>query len=170
VHSGRLRALVSEHWDDADDTSLAASRLDQRLYLCDDILQKADRASMSTSLEMRTPYLDRTLAEFSASVAPEVHMASGGKNLLRRVLRRVLPAAGTGRKKTAFQVPLADWLRAPLAASVDEHVVEGRLVRDGWIRRGAAVDLVERLAAGESAASRELWPLLCAGAWLDAQR
>jgi asparagine synthase (glutamine-hydrolysing) len=118
---------------------------------------------------MRTPYLDRTLAEFSASVAPEVHMANGGKQLLRRVLRRVLPAGGSGRRKTAFQVPLADWLRAPLAASVDEHVLEGRLVRDGWIQRDAAVDLIARLSSTDAVA-RELWPLLCAGAWLDAQQ
>ncbi|MEA2220416.1 MAG: hypothetical protein QOJ35_3042 [Solirubrobacteraceae bacterium] len=164
-----LRELVSERWEAASATALAASRFDVRLYLCDDILQKADRASMSTSLEMRTPYLDRTLAEFSASVAAETHMAGGGKNLLRRVLRRALPAAGAGRKKTAFRVPLADWLRGPLAASVDEHVVEGRLVVDGWIQPTVGSRLVARLATGDSAA-RELWPLLCAGAWLDAQR
>jgi asparagine synthase (glutamine-hydrolysing) len=168
VANGDLRALVSGRWEDTGDTSLAASRLDQRLYLCDDILQKADRASMLTSLEMRTPYLDRTLAEFSATVSPQIHMAGGGKNLLRRVLRRVLPAAGMGRRKTAFQVPLADWLRGPLGASVENHVLEGRLVRDGWIERDAAAGLVQRLADADAAA-RELWPLLCAGAWLDAQ-
>jgi asparagine synthase (glutamine-hydrolysing) len=169
VDGGELRALVGDRWDGGGGTSLAASRLDQRMYLCDDILQKADRASMSTSLEMRTPYLDRTLAEFSATVAPEIHMGNGGKQLLRRVLRRVLPAAGSGRRKTAFQVPLADWLRGPLAASVDEHLLEGRLVRDGWIQRDAAIDLIGQLGGADGAA-RELWPLLCAGAWLDAQQ
>ncbi len=163
-----LRALVSEGWEQVGGTALAASRFDQRLYLCDDILQKADRASMSTSLEMRTPYLERTLAEFAASVAPDVHMAGGGKNLLRRILRRALPAAGGGRKKTAFRVPLADWLRGPLATSVDTHVLRGRLVRDGWIQPAAASSLVARLAAGDAVA-RELWPVLCAGTWLDAQ-
>ncbi len=170
--NGHLRSLVSEGWEGMSGAALAAARLDQRLYLCDDILQKADRASMSTSLEMRTPYLDRTLAEFSASVAPEVHMAGGGKNLLRRVLRRTLPPAGGGHKKTAFRVPLADWLRGPLAASVHEHVLAGRLVRDGWVRTAAAGRLVARLDArdSEDAATRELWPMLCAGAWLDAQQ
>jgi asparagine synthase (glutamine-hydrolysing) len=163
-----LRALVSELWGHGTGSALNASRLDQRLYLCDDILQKADRASMSMSLEMRTPFLERTLAEFSATVAPEIHMAGGGKNLLRRVLRRVLPAAGTGRKKTAFRVPVADWLRGPLAASVDEHVLHGRLVRDGWIEPAAGTHLVGRLAT-EDGAARELWPLFCVGTWLDAQ-
>jgi asparagine synthase (glutamine-hydrolysing) len=164
-----VRDLVGKRWDYASATALSASRLDVDLYLCDDILQKADRASMWTSLEMRTPYLDRTLAEFSATVPPELHMAAGGKNLLRRVLRRALPTAGAGRRKTAFRVPLADWLRGPLAPSVVEHVVGGRLVRDGWIEPGSGERLVARLDSGDVAA-RELWPLLCAGAWLDAQR
>jgi asparagine synthase (glutamine-hydrolysing) len=165
---GDLRAVISDRWPGTSGTALAASRFDQRLYLCDDILQKADRASMWTSLEMRTPYLDRTLAEFSATVAPEMHMSSGGKHLLRQVLRRVLPSAGVGRKKTAFRVPLADWLRGPLGPSVGEHVLEGRLVHDGWIDPEAGRRLVAHLNAGEDT-SRELWPLLCAGAWLDAQ-
>ena len=164
-----LRSLASERWEAGGGADLAAARLDQRLYLCDDILQKADRASMSTSLEMRTPYLDRTLAEFSATVAPEVHMAGGGKNLLRHVLRRVLPGAGGGRRKTAFRVPLADWLRGPLAAGIAEHVLDGRLVSDGWVQPAAARRLVARLHF-EDAAARELWPLLCAGAWLDARQ
>ncbi len=165
---GDLRADVSERWPDMYGTALAASRFDQRLYLCDDILQKADRASMWTSLEMRTPYLDRTLAEFSATVAPELHMSGGGKYLLRQVLRRVLSSAGAGRKKTAFRVPLADWLRGPLGPSVAEHVLEGHLVRDGWIEPAAGRRLVARLNAGMDTA-RELWPLFCAGAWLDGQ-
>ena len=169
TRDGELRDLVSERWECASPTALAASRFDQRLYLCDDILQKADRASMWASLEMRTPYLDRTLAEFTATVPPELHMAAGGKNLLRRVLRRTLPDSPIGRKKTAFRVPLADWLRGPLASTVQEHVVEGRLVRDGWIQPAAGPRLLARLAADDTAA-RELWPLLCTGAWLDAQR
>jgi len=168
-HSGDLRSLLSAAWEDIGGTAAAAARLDQGSYLCDDILQKADRASMSASLEMRTPYLDRTLAEFSASVAPETHMAGGGKNLLRRVLQRTLPAAGGGRKKTAFRVPLAAWMRGPLRAAVHDHVIEGRLVRDGWVQAAAASGLVARLDA-EDAAARQLWPMLCAGAWLDAQR
>ena len=117
ARDGELRDLVSERWESASPTALAAARFDQRLYLCDDILQKADRASMWASLEMRTPFLDRTLVEFSATVAPELHMAGGGKNLLRRVLRRTLPGTSIGRKKTAFRVPVADWLRGPLAST-----------------------------------------------------
>ena len=67
-------------------------------WLPDDMLTKADRAGMLVSLEVRTPYLDRELAEFAATVPPEVHLAGGGKPLLRRVL-----AAGRAGPSPATQ-------------------------------------------------------------------
>ncbi len=56
---------------DGADGSVAMARLmllDQRHWLPDDVLVKADRAGMRVSLEIRTPYLHRELAEFAASV------------------------------------------------------------------------------------------------------
>jgi len=157
---------LAARWPEHSSTARTASLFDQELYLCDDILQKADRASMATSLEMRTPFLERSLVEFSATVAPEIHLGDGGKQLLRRVLRRRLPDAGGGRPKTAFRVPLADWLRGPLAQAAQDHLLEGALARDGWIDRRATSGLLGRLEDGDAAAA-ELWPLLCVGAWLD---
>ena len=60
--------------------------LDQLQWLPDDVLQKADRATMMASLEMRTPYLNRELAELAASIPLSVHMRDGGKYVLRQVL------------------------------------------------------------------------------------
>ena len=69
----------------------------------------------------------------------------------------------------AFRVPLADWLRGPLAPAAQDHLLEGALVRDGWVDRTATAALLSRLDDGDAAAA-ELWPLLCVGAWLDGSR
>ncbi|MBA2476538.1 MAG: asparagine synthase (glutamine-hydrolyzing), partial [Actinobacteria bacterium] len=60
-------------------------RLDQLRWLPDDILAKADRATMRASLEFRTPFLHRELAELAASIPASTHVAGGGKRLLRQV-------------------------------------------------------------------------------------
>ena len=153
------------------DGSLVAEfmRLDQRSWLQDDILPKADRASMLVSLELRTPYLHRELAEFAATVPPEVHLAGGGKRLLRLVLQRIAPDLPQ-RRKRAFAVPLAEWLRGPLRPLLDEHVSSCSLFGEGLFERAEVRRLVERHGSGASDESALLWPILTLGLWLDARR
>lgn len=154
-----------------DNGSLAAAfmRMDQRSWLQDDVLAKADRAGMLVSLELRTPYLHRELAEFAGSVAPEVHLAGGGKRLLRRVLEEVAPELPR-RRKRAFGVPLAPWLRGPLRPLLEEHVRDSSVYREGLFDRAQVQRRFERHVSGASDESAVLWPLLTLGLWLDARR
>jgi asparagine synthase (glutamine-hydrolysing) len=144
--------------------------LDQTGWLADDILAKADRSSMLVSLEVRTPYLDRRLAEFANSLPIGVHCKRGGKPLLRGVLRRVLPDRSWSRSKTAFRVPSAEWLRGPLAYTLTTQVGSGVAFEEGWFDRTAARQMVDDHLAGRSDWSHALWPLLAFGLWLDRLR
>ena len=108
-------------------------RLDQLHWLPDDVLVKADRAGMLASLEMRTPYLQRELAEFATSVAPSTHLSGGGKQLLRLLLSQLVPDAPR-RRKVAFLPPIAEWLRGSLGAVMEEQVAAGSLYSEGWVR------------------------------------
>ncbi len=144
--------------------------LDQRHWLPGDVLVKADRAGMQVSLEIRTPYLHREIAEFAAGVAPEVHLADGGKALLRALLADVLPADTAQRPKTAFRVPAAQWLRGPLAPVMAHQLEGGCLYAEGWIDAEATRGLVADHAAGRADHSHAIWPLLALGLWLDRQR
>lgn len=141
--------------------------LDQRVWLEGDILAKADRSSMLSSLEVRTPFLDRALAEFAAAVPASVHTGGGGKQLLRRVLRQLHPGALAERRKVAFRVPAADWLRGPLRPLARETIETGCLYDEGWFDRTAARSLLERHEQGTADNSVVLWPLLVAGLWLE---
>ncbi len=157
---------IAEGVLDAEGVVGAFMRLDQERYLPGDVLAKADRASMLASLEMRTPFLGRGVAEFAAGVPTEIHARDGGKALLRGVLAKLRPDLER-RPKAAFRVPTSSWLVGPLAATVLGVVLEGRLVRDGFIDRGKAAALVARHAAYGADADL-LWGLLCVGSWLDA--
>lgn len=155
--------------DAARCSSVAASlmRLDQLNWLPDDVLVKADRGAMLASLELRTPYLDRGLAEFAAGVGPRVHLGGGGKRLLRLLLAELLPAAPQSRRKVAFLPPVAAWLRGPLGATMERQVAAGSLYAEGWIRPEAAARLLDEHRRGRADRSAVLWPLLALGLWLD---
>jgi asparagine synthase (glutamine-hydrolysing) len=141
-------------------------RLDQRHWLADDVLVKADRASMQVSLEVRTPYLHPELAEVCAAAGTDAHLGRGGKAILREVLERRVPGSLAKRGKTAFRVPAADWLRGPLAETLERQLESSRAFADGWFAHDAVRRLSTEHAAGRDR-SAVLWPLMCFGLWLD---
>lgn len=142
-------------------------RLDQQHWLPGDVLAKADRASMQASLELRTPYLQRELVEFAAAIPPSTHVRGGGKILLRRLLERVLPQAAHERRKVAFRTPTAEWLRGPLAPSIEDQLKNGRLYEDGWFDRVETRRIVDEHLTGRADWTKVIWPAFVLGAWLD---
>jgi asparagine synthase (glutamine-hydrolysing) len=167
----RVLAELSRDLRESRSYSVAGSlmRLDQLHWLPDDVLVKADRAGMLASLELRTPYLQRELAEFATSVAPDIHLAGGGKQLLRLLLKEVLPEAPR-RRKVAFLPPVAAWLRGALGTVMEAQLDRGALYGEGWIQRDVAARLLREHRDGRADHSDALWPLLAAGLWLDRYR
>jgi asparagine synthase (glutamine-hydrolysing) len=140
--------------------------LDQLQWLPDDVLLKADRATMQASLEFRTPFLSRELAEFAASVPATTHVRDGGKLLLRRVLQDVLPEARHERRKVAFRIPSAEWLRGPLRNELDSQANSSALYSEGWFDRTAVRALVSAHLGGKDH-SAILWPIFVLSLWLE---
>jgi asparagine synthase (glutamine-hydrolysing) len=154
---------------DGKPTARWLMRLDQLDYLPDDVLFKTDRAGMLASLEIRTVFLNRELADFAASLNSATHLAGGGKALLRAMLPPgVIDTPRLGRyRKTAFRVPVAHWLRGPLAEPLRRQLERGVIYGEGYFDRGAVARLADEHLAGTADHSAELWPLLSLGLWAD---
>ena len=151
-------------------TIRAFMALDQARWLPDDVLAKADRSSMLVSLEMRTPFLSRSLAEFAGSLPISMHAARRNKHMLRSLTERVLPELGGAQPKTAFRVPLAEWLRGPLRPALEAQVARGQAFSEDWLDRGAVGALFDQHVSGRADHSRVLWSVLAFGSWIDGQR
>ncbi|MDP1857956.1 MAG: asparagine synthase (glutamine-hydrolyzing) [Gemmatimonadaceae bacterium] len=150
-------------------TIRAFMALDQERWLPDDVLAKADRSSMLVSLEMRTPFLSRCLAEFAASLPISMHAGPRNKHMLRSLIERALPEIGA-QPKTAFRVPLAEWLRRPLRPALEAQVARGQAFSEDWLDRRTVGVLVDQHVSGRADHARVLWSVLAFGSWLDAQR
>jgi len=89
--------------------------LDVHRYLQDDILVKIDRASMCSSLEVRSPFLDHRVIEFASSLPLEYKIQGRvGKRILKDTFKDFLPPQHTQAAKKGFAVPLGQWFRGPM--------------------------------------------------------
>ncbi|PZG21182.1 N-acetylglutaminylglutamine amidotransferase [Micromonospora craterilacus] len=151
------------------DTALdAVLRLDTHLMLPDDPVKRVDNMSMAWGLEVRTPFLDQDLVALAAACPPGHKVAEGGKGVLKRVARDVLPAEVVDRPKGYFPVPALRNVDGPLRHLVVEALHapaarERRLFRPGYV----AQLLAEPERAEAAAGSNKLWQLGLLELWLQ---
>jgi asparagine synthase (glutamine-hydrolysing) len=100
-----------------------ALRLDARIMLVDDPVKRVDNMMMAHALEARVPFLDHELVELAAACPPELKLAHGGKGILKRAARGVVPDAVIDRKKGYFPVPALTDLEEPVLGMVREALL-----------------------------------------------
>jgi asparagine synthase (glutamine-hydrolysing) len=146
---------------DCLDTLLAT---DVRSYLPYDLLVKMDIATMASSLEARSPFLDHKVMEFAARL-PGRYKLHGTtlKYLLKKVARRLLPAENLDRRKMGFGIPVGNWMRGVLRPLLDDVVLSPRALARGYFRPEAVRRLVRENAEGVRDHTDRLWSLL----WLE---
>ncbi len=107
-------AEAIEQWEACKQENLIDKTLQfyTKLYLQDDILVKADRASMMNSLEVRAPFLDIELVDFVRKI-PHAYKYRNGqtKYILKKALEPVLPREILYRAKKGFGVPIGRWFQ-----------------------------------------------------------
>ncbi len=107
-------------------------RWDLEGSLAEGLLTKADRASMSSALELRAPFLDEAVMAFAASL-PANERISGfsTKTFLKRYALRYLPKSIVYRRKRGLSVPVSRWLRGPLQEWASSRAGQSAL-ESGW--------------------------------------
>jgi len=140
--------------------------VDAKVWLPDDILVKADKMTMANGLELRVPFLDHKLVEFSATLPDAAKIqAKGGKALLRSAMRGVLPDAIIDRPKKGFPIPIASWLRTSLREFTRDHLLAHDSACSRYLDRGETSRLVDEHERGGADRSQEIWALLVFEFW-----
>jgi len=155
-------------WKPANASDVATG-LDLLFYLAEDNLVQADRASMSTALEVRAPFLDRALAEYALGLpAAQRRGVWRTKPLLRRAARTLLPDAIVQRPKHGFGVPVGPWLRGDLQGLARELLESARLKRQGIFNPLYISELLRHHLNGIGNHAKEIWTVLMFQLWAEA--
>lgn len=140
--------------------------MDLASFLVDDILTKVDRASMSTSLEVRCPLLDYRVIEMSWRFPTGAKSWDGrGKLPLRAALDRYVPRELVERPKMGFSAPVEAWVRNELRDWAEALVSRAALARHGLLDVDACRRLWEGFAHRGRGWDRAIWNLLMFQAW-----
>jgi asparagine synthase (glutamine-hydrolysing) len=137
--------------------------LDVATYLPNDLLLKADIASMAHSLELRSPFLDHEV--MALGIALPAHLKTHGREAkvaLRRAFDTLLPPQVAQRGKSGFGVPLGRWFREDLRELARDALSTGR----GWFRDDTVTRLLDEHEAGRADHGHRLWCLLMLELWV----
>lgn len=141
--------------------------LDTKTWLVDDLLIKADRMSMSTSIELRVPFLDHRLVEYAASVPSHYKMRGRDpKYILKEVVKGRLPESIVRRKKMGFPAPLALMFRGELLGYARDTLLGGSPRISQYFRKEAVEQLLAEHGSGRCDNHREIWQLIVLEEWL----
>ena len=86
--------------------------IDINFWLMKDILLKADRMTMASSLEGRVPFIDKEVFKVASSLPFDYKVTKENtKVALRDAAKEVIPTEAYKKKKLGFPVPVREWMK-----------------------------------------------------------
>ena len=154
-----------------DDTSSLDQMLtlEQRFFLADHNLIYTDKMSMAEGVEVRTPFLDLDLVEFSSKIPNRLKQkGSIGKWIFKRAMEPYLPKEIIYRPKTGFGAPLRTWIKNDLREMLKDLLSIDSVNKRGLFSAKAVQQLIVDNENGKIDASYTLLSLLCIEIWCRA--
>jgi asparagine synthase (glutamine-hydrolysing) len=166
VTSDLLAAKLAEPF--ADEFIDQLLRAEATLLITDDPVKRVDNMTMAWGLEARVPFLDHHLVELAAQMPPELKLGSGGKHVLKKISRGLLPDLVIDRPKGYFPMPALKFVRGEFLEFM-RGILDSQACRQRGIYKRAYVEKL--LAEPEKHLTRiqgsKLWHLALLEFWLQ---
>jgi len=173
-----FRRLMKSYLDQCNSDLFSAIRLfETRHQLPNNYVMKVDKASMSTSIEARTPFLDSRIADIAYQIpADQLVSLNDEKLVLKSMAQRydLLPEKIINRRKFGAGIA-TNWLES--SPSFRQYAKEIILSPDSWVDRLHLRDAMERYFNGHqigysfprsiSLFSNLAWKLLILSLWSE---
>lgn len=147
------------------DEITAMQTADILTWMQQDILLKADKMSMASSLELRVPFLDREVFALASTLPASQRVGRRETKIaLRAAAARTLPQATAAMPKQGFVTPLAQWLQEePWHNQVREVLNSERARR--FFRTDRLNALIDEHQRGPRSHMKKIWSAYCFLIW-----
>jgi asparagine synthase (glutamine-hydrolysing) len=137
----------------------ATDELDSYLYhdlkntLMDNDLRKVNTVTELAGVQVRYPFLDAQVVEFTGLIPPDLKVRGGAlRYLYKEAFKDFLPAEIIHKTKHGFGLPVVRWMMrpGPLHEMLRDALFGGRLERRGIFRKGFVESLFKRAQADKT--------------------
>jgi asparagine synthase (glutamine-hydrolysing) len=140
--------------------------VDTMSYLPDDCLFKVDRMSMAHGLEVRVPFLDRELVEFSAKIPFEYKIRGlTSKYILKKTFAPYLPKKNLKQRKQGFTIPISAWLRNGLGTLARNILLSKSLEKRDLFNKKYLEWMLEEHKYSRQEFGHRIWSLVIFELW-----
>lgn len=147
------------------DEITAMQTADILTWMQQDILLKADKMSMASSLELRVPFLDREVFALASTLPASQRVGRRETKIaLRAAAARTLPQATAAMPKQGFVTPLAQWLQEEPWHSQVREVLNGERARR-FFRTDRLNALLDEHQRGPRSLMKKIWSAYCFLIW-----
>jgi asparagine synthase (glutamine-hydrolysing) len=146
--------------------------LEIRSSLPDELLMYADKLSMAHSLEVRVPYLDRTVVEYAQRLEANFKIRRGTRKWLhRQVCQSYLPPRILKRKKRGFAVNVVDeWFNSSVQSQFPEMLLDRNSLMFELLKPEPVGELLEAHRSRRQDNHKLLFSLVMLEQWLRGMR
>ena len=141
--------------------------LEQCFFLTDHNLNYTDKMSMAIGVEVRVPFLDKELLEFSCSLPVDLKLKGvTTKYILKKVMEKYLPHEVIYRSKSGFGAPVRQWIKEEMTVYIDDYLSEKAINERKLFNFKAVQQLIKDNQEGKIDASYTIWSLLAIESWM----
>lgn len=139
---------------------------DLKFFLTDHNLNYTDKMSMAHGVEVRVPFLDKELLEFSTTLPVSLKLKGNTtKYILKKVMESYLPKEVIYRPKAGFGAPVRDWITNDLDKTIDDYLSKEKLMERNIFNPDKVRELISDNKNGKIDASYTIWCLVAIESW-----
>jgi asparagine synthase (glutamine-hydrolysing) len=144
-------------------------------YLPDDLLVKADRATMYNSIEGREPFLDHRLVALAMQTPFHLKYKNGStKWILKEILSEYIPREFYERPKKGFSIPIFNWFSANLDEMFQYYLQPEKIKATGLLNEKEVAREISKYnyfkERGTEANMEKMWRILSFMMWWERWR
>lgn len=159
--------VIKPYYDQVKNESELTKKMfiDYHFWLPQDILLKADKMSMSHSIELRTPLMDKDVFAYAKTI-PNKYLLKNKetKYVFRDIAKKTIPDEWARRRKCGFPVPFSKWIRDEKYYKMVKEAFNRDYVKD-YFDQNYINQLLEDHYLGKKNNGRKIYNIYCFLVW-----